>query len=156
MATSRVYSVPFAKQSLSTTSDLFTIVCGATIAGLIHEITLGVEAATSPEEVTVEIIRVTGAYTAGTGGAAITPVALTSTMSASVFTARGYDTTLGTAGTSTVAHADTWQLLNGYQYLPAPEDRLLCNISQWLVVRLLTAFAAAHNVSGAVKFEEVI
>lgn len=73
----------------------------------------------------VFITRGGTAMTAGSGGAAPTPQPVDSSAeSAAGFTARTLDTTIATFTSGVVVHRDAFNVRTGWQYIPAPEDRI--------------------------------
>ena len=158
MAIGRIYTISFSKISVSLVQDLWNVAATSSMAFELHSINLGAEGATSAEEVTISIVKMTATVTNGTGGASVTPAPISSSQGGSTITARRNDSTTraSTNGTTTNLFYDTWQLTNGYIYQWAPEDRLQFSLSQNMIIGLETAPGAAHNVSGSITVAELI
>ncbi len=108
----------------------------------------------------IRIIR--GHTTVGSGGAAITPRPLDPLDAAASLTARGYDSTIASAGTAVNLHSDTFNVRTGMVLVFTPECRpqLVPNqgaasANEYLVVRLVAAVADDMNMSGTMYVEEV-
>ena len=152
----RIYEISFQNVSISATQDLFNIAATSGMAFALHEIQLGQITQTSVENLQISLRRFTATVTNGSGGGAATPQKHTSGDAAATVTARINDTVVATTnGTATVIRPDTFSLLNGYFYLPAPEDRIIIAPSQNLIIRLDSAPAAARTMSGSAVIEEL-
>ena len=157
MASGRIYTIPFSKISISAAQDLWNVAATAGMAFELHSINLGAETATTAEEVSIQIKRLTATVTNGTAGAVVVPVPNPSSSTAATITCRCNDTGRGsTSGSTTVLFSDTWQLTNGYIYQWAPEDRPMFVLSQNLLIGLETAPAGAHVCSGIITVAELL
>lgn len=149
------FKVPMSAVSVSVAQDLWHIKAGATYGLLIHEVILSQKTLIAVEGKELKFIRHTVTVTQGSGGSTPTPANTMPGGSASGVTARMNDTTAASAGTLTTVHADVWQFLNGFFWLPAPEDRIFIAPSTGFIVNLPTAPSAAMVVSGTITYEEL-
>jgi hypothetical protein len=152
-----IFSAPINAVAVSAIQDLFSLKVGTTYPILIHEIRLGQKTLTATEGKEIEFHRLTATVTQGTGGTAPTPVLHSPGGAASTVTARINDVTTQctSSGTDTKIQSDVWQFLNGYFYLPAPEDRLFFAPSTAFSLKLPTAPSASMTVSGVIVWEEL-
>jgi hypothetical protein len=154
----RVYSVPIDNVSIGTAvQDIFSLLASASNGIEIHHIHLAAAGVTSPAEVRLRLKRGTATVTQGSGGSAPTP-AITDVgdTKAAQSTAHINDTTQATtSGAFTTLLADQWNVLLPFDYLPAPEDREVCTVSQALILDLPAVLAAAYTISGFIKFREL-
>jgi hypothetical protein len=153
--TGRVYSAEFNAVSVSAVQDLFLIQSTSGMAFRLLEIIVGQVTVTTVEELRVSFKRFSGAYTAGTGGTAFTPSKHNFGDSAATVTCFTNATTQTSGGTSAILRADTFNEVNGYQYLAIPDREIIIAPSQALVVSLDTAPAAARVMSGTLTLEEL-
>ena len=155
----RIYTHSMPDTSIAATAnlDVLTLPVGANIPVAIHEITLYQRTLTSWEEKPLQLIRYSGAYTLGSGGTGtLTPQKHNFNDTATAITTARYgDTTAVTSGTATIIRNDSFVLLNGYFYLPAPEDRIIISVSQALVVRLPVALSGTTSFTGSITYEEL-
>ncbi len=153
----RIYTASFQAVSIAAAQDLLSLLCGATVPIEIHSVTLSQKTLTSWEGKDITFRRLTGTITAGSGGAAATPVAHTPNDAASVTTGRRNDTTVASATTSTIIKPFNWLLLNEFYWSPAGfDDRIILAPGTEFVVRLDTAPSAAMTASGEVTFAELV
>ena len=153
--TGRVYSVEFNAVSVSAVQDLFLVQSTSGMAFKLLEIVLGQITLTTVEELRLTLKRFSGAYTAGTGGTAFTPVKHNFGDAAATATCFTNATTQTSGGTATILRADTFNEVNGYQYLAIPDREIIIAPSQALVVSLDTSPAAARIMSGTLTLEEL-
>lgn len=153
--TGRVYSVEFANVSVSAVQDLFLLQSTSGMAFRLLEVVLGQVTITTVEELRVSLKRFSGAYTAGTGGTATTPAKHNFGDAAAVTTCSANATTQTTGGASVILRADTFNEVNGYQYLAIPDREIIIAPSQALVFSLDTAPATARFMSATLTFEEI-
>jgi hypothetical protein len=150
----RRYSVGFDDVSVAAAQDLLLIQAGSANPICLHEITIGQRGLSAWEAKPLRFYRVTGAPTI-TGGTSLTPrpadggntVASTATVKANM-------TTVFSGGTATLIRPDEWHFLNGFFYLPAPEDRFELSVSSYFILQLPTAPSASTNVSLSAVWEE--
>lgn len=144
----RIFKIPIVRVSVSAVQDLISIQSTSGGSFYLNEVNLGQLTQTSVEILAVTIRRFSGGYSIGSGGSSVTPGKALFGDAAATATARINDTTQTTGGTNVILPSDDWNLINGFQYLPPPEDREKFNPSQACVISLDTAPAAARTVSG--------
>ncbi|HLH96427.1 MAG TPA: hypothetical protein VKW08_15030 [Xanthobacteraceae bacterium] len=153
----RVYRLPFNAQSLSTSKqDLWAITTTSASMGFLEEVRLD-PCATSISEFSLSLSLFTGSYTAGSGGAALTPAKTIPGDAAATVTCKTQNTTQTAvgSGTKTVLDAGQWNLANGWAWQPLdPDHRILVPISACLVVSL-DSTPSSQTVSGCAIFREV-
>lgn len=126
---SRVYSIQGGPTANTVKIDFFSASPADDKPCSLHAVYIGqtTEFGDAQEEILeVFITRGGTGITAGSGGAAPTPQPLGSSAdTASGFTARTLDTTIATFTSGVVVHRDAFNVRSGWQYLPAPEDRII-------------------------------
>ena len=150
----RIYSVPFVNVSVAAVQDLFSLQTTSGMAVELHEITIGQVTSTTVASARLSWKRFSGAYTIGSGGNSATPAKLNFGDAAAVATGRINDTTQTSAGTSVVFHGDVFNYVNGFLWLPAPEDRPIIAPSQAFVLSLDNVPSTA-TMSGTLTFAEL-
>lgn len=157
MANGRRYSVEFAAVAVTAVQDLITILAGTAPGSiLLHEARLAQQNGVTSQNLNVSIKRLPATVTPGSGGSTPTPQALVPGDAAATATAHVNDTSRSTTGgTAATLVADAFNTINGWMYLPAPEDRILVQRTQALVLSLDTAPSASMNISGSLVFEEL-
>lgn len=153
----RIYSVPMKAVSATLAQDLWNIIAGANMALAIHSITLGQKNLTAVEMWSLTLRRFPVTVTNGTGGTAPTPAKHNFNDAAATFTARMNDMTTraSTTGTAVDLPCDAMNVLNGFFFLPPPEDRIIIAPNQNLIVGLETPPSAAALLSGSIVVEEL-
>ncbi len=151
----RVYTMEFSAVAVSAVQDLLALYCGASKAIKVHEVVLGQTTATVIGNLGLTLKRLNATVTSGTGGAVGTIVPINPGDAAATVTGRTNDTTQATATTTNIIRGDVINVLNGYQYLPPPDDRPIVEPSGAFVVSLNTAPSAAETFSGSITFEEL-
>jgi hypothetical protein len=152
----RLYTVSFADVAITAAQDLFGILCTANMAIKIHCIELGQRTLATWEAKNVKLVRNPATATVGSGGAAATPRPFNPGDAAATATARVNDTTnQTTSGTQAILMAREWEFLNGFFWLPAPEQRPIIKPSEGVALRLDTAPSASMTASGYIMFEEL-
>lgn len=151
----RVYSFAFTGVAVSAVQDLISLQSTSGGNFELHELLISQITQTSVELLRLDLKRFSGGYTIGSVGSSATPRPHLFGDAAATCTGRVNDTTQTTGGTSVTLLSDVINLINGWQYLPAPEDRLIFNPSQAMVLSLGNAPAAARTMSGSIKFAEV-
>jgi hypothetical protein len=119
----RAYTAQSNNTSISAVVDLVSLQTTSGMVMEVDELDLGQVTATSVGNLRCTFKRFSGAYTIGSGGSAVTPRPHVFGDSAATVTGRSSDTTQTTGGTSVTLGADSINVINGYQKLPAPEDR---------------------------------
>lgn len=151
----RVYTMEFSAVAVTAVQDLLAVYCGASKAIKVHEVVLGQATATVIGNLGITLTRLNATVTSGSGGAAGTIVPINPGDAAATVTGRTNDTTQATATTTNVIRGDVVNVLNGYQYLPPPDDRPVVEPSGAFVVSLNTAPASSETFSGTITFEEL-
>jgi hypothetical protein len=153
----RVYTCEFNGVAVSAVQDLFMLQTTSGMAAELHEIVLGQVTATSVGNLKVSLKRFSGSYTPGSGGSAGTVSKTNFNDSAATCTVGLNETSQTAVNTGAVANVrnDVFNVINGWQYLPAPEDRIQIAPSQALVVSLDTAPGNAETMSGTIVFAEL-
>lgn len=156
MSAGRTYNVIFRNVGISATQDLCAAYAGASMAIEVVSVTLGQITQTSVEILQISIKRLTATVSAGSGGSAFTPSLDTDTDHSATFTARINDTSQATtSGSTAYAHADAWNLVNGYQWIFPEKARPSCGLSEALILSLDSAPLAMRTVSGSMKIREM-
>lgn len=150
-----IFKVPMSAVSISTVQDLWHIKAGATYPLLIHEVVLGQKTLVAVEGQDLKLVRHTVAVTQGSGGSTPTPQNVAPGGASSGCTIHMNDTTQASAGTLTTLHSDVWQFLNGFFWMPAPEDRIFIAPGTGFVVSLAAAPSATVVASGTITYEEL-
>lgn len=154
----RLYSAAFSAVAITAAQDLIGLLATSGMAFRVHSIELGQKTLTAWEakEITLRINPATA--TVGSGGSAPTPRGIDAggRAVAATVTARANDTTpQTTSGTQQVIVARDWEFLNGFFWMPAPEQRPLIKPSEGFAINLGTAPSASMTASGVVVFEEL-
>jgi hypothetical protein len=147
--------VSFSAVAISAAQDLFEIVAPATRKVVIREIRFGQYSDagdTAAEMLSMLIIR--GYTTTGSGGTAPTPAYLAHTGGASTSVIAVNNTGLAANGSPVTLLADSFNVMGGFRFYPAPEERIWLAPSARLVVRI-TAPADAITSNGTLVFEEL-
>ena len=150
----RVYTVGFDDVAVSAVQDLLSINTSSTVPIAIHEIALSQRGLTAWESKPLRFYRVTGSPTI-TGGTALTARPHNAGDSAAGGTYKSNHTTVFSGGTSVLVRPDEFNFLNGFFYLPAPEDRIILSPSSYFILQLPTAPSASSNMSLSCTFEEL-
>lgn len=154
----RTYTVVFGAVSVSAAQDLFEITPAddrpIQIAGLSLCQVGNSDVGDAAEEcLRFSIIR--GHTTSGSGGTAPTPVAVQTRDAAAGFTAEVNNTTIASAGTTTILHEDSFNVRAGYINWWPEDCRIEADQSNTtIVVRLNTAPADAITLSGTLYVVE--
>lgn len=152
----RLYTVSIDAVAVSATQDLFGLLATANMAIKIHCIELGQKTLTSWEAKELKLVRNPATATVGSGGNSATPRPLNPGDSAATFTARINDTTpQTTSGTQAILMSRVWEFLNGFFWMPAPEDRPIIKPSEGCALKLPTAPSGSMTVSGYMLVEEL-
>lgn len=154
----RMYVVSFEGVAVSAAQDFFELSPADDKPVLIHALYLS--QSSDVGDAAEELLRVTikrGHTTSGSGGSAFTPVPLQSSAGAAAGAAAEINnTTIASAGTAVVLHAETFNIRAGLAYIPTPECRPgASQANTTLVVRLEAAPADALTMSGLLVFEEL-
>lgn len=136
----RVYASPASAISTGTAAqDLYSALAATQVPFMMHEVVINFESVTTAAEVRIRHKREASTVTQGSGGTAVTPTILEprnlSTATAAQTVVHAGDTTVATTTGATANYRyETVQVLNGYQYLPPPEDRpVLAGLEAYVV-----------------------
>lgn len=153
----RTYTMTFSNVSVAAAQDLLCLYSGSGGAFEVHEFVIGQITATTVGNLRAHIGRLPATVTAGSGGGAGTINKMRSGDGAATVTGRINDTTPATTGgTEVIIRADVYNPINGYQFLPAPEDRPAANPSEAIRVSLDQAPGSAETMSGTIVFAEMV
>lgn len=155
MASGRVYTISFNNVSVSAVQDLISAQSTAGMAFEVHEVDIAQITSAVIGNLRLTMKRFSGAYTIGSSGNAATPQKMNFGDAAATVTGRINDTTQTTSGTAALLKATTFNVINGYNWLPAPEDRPIIALSQAFVLSLDTAPASAETMSGTITIKEI-
>lgn len=150
----RMYTVSVSAVAVTAAQDLFELASADDHPLILHGIFIGQSSDTDSEQIRVSINRTTGSPTSGSGGSAPTPRPTDPSGSAAGFASEINNTTPISGGTQVVLHEDSFNVLNGWVYLPTPEMRLKCAGNQWLTVNI-TAPVDSLTVNATAYVEEV-
>jgi hypothetical protein len=152
----RAYTAQSNNVSVSVVQDLVSIQTTSGMVMEVDEINMGQVTASTVGNLRTTFKRFSGAYSIGSGGSSVTPRPHVFGDSAAVCTGRANDTTQTSGGTSVTLDADVLNVVNGYNKLPAPEDRWSFTLSQAFVWSLDSAPASAETMSVKVTFRETV
>lgn len=152
----RLYTATFTDVAITAAQDLFGILTTANTAIKIHCIELGQRTLTSWEAKSVKLVRNPATATVGSGGTAVTPRLINPGDAAGTATVRANDTAgQTTSGTQETIFSRDWEFLNGFFWLPAPEQRPIFKPSSGLALQLVVAPSASMTASGYIEYEEL-
>lgn len=154
----RMYSVGFQNQTIAALQDLLRIAPAANKPVVLHALFISqVSQIQDAEEEMWRLQIIRGFTTAGTGGAAVTPQPLAPIDTASGATCRRNDTTVATAGTPVIMHAEAFNVRAGYAMVWTPETRIKVSATQTsLHVKLMAnPVASTTGVDLTAYFEEL-
>ena len=150
----RLYSVSFSAVSLAATQDLFSLTSTAGMAFRLRRIELGQTNVSSWTAFQLQLKRLSGTLTVGSGGTAPTPQKFNFGDAAATVTARANDTTIYTATTSSILFSRGWELLNGFFWAPTTSmEEVIIAPSQALALTLVGT--PTMTASGYIEFEEL-
>jgi hypothetical protein len=145
-----MYAAVFEEVAVSAAQDLFEIVAPSDAVVIVHGFVIGQSSDTDSEQLNILVHR---GSTSGSGGTSVTPSPLEVGDAAFGGTVEANNTSQGTEGT--FIHSDTFNVLNGYVWVPTPECRPVLSPAGRLIIELQTAPADALTMSGTAYFEEV-
>jgi hypothetical protein len=149
------FGIAFAAVAATTTQDFFEYVCAASRPITILGWTIGqsTEAGDAADE-QLRIELITGHSTSGSGGTTPTPFALDGSATAALGTTEMNNTTIASAGSPVVRHADAFNVRGGHLWIPPPELRVVVAASARVVLRLNSTPADSITFSGTLWFDE--
>lgn len=150
----RVYAASFNISAFGTAAgDVIHISAAAEIPLSIHQIVIGQQDSETNEMLGVLLARQT---TAGSGGTVEAGEPLLPNDAADSATVRVGDTT-DAVGTSTEMFRDAFSVLSGWQYLPAPEDRIIVSgTTVPLVLKITDTPTVDMDINGVIIYEELV
>ena len=153
----RMYSIPFEAVAVSAAQDLWEVLAASGKNFTLHEIVVGQSSDagdTAAEMLGISIKRWIGG-TSGSGGGTVTPAKHDTNDAAAGATAEINNTTQAVAGggSLTTVRSECFNIQGGYQYLPAPEQRITFLAAERCVVSV-TLPADALTMSGTMVIEE--
>jgi hypothetical protein len=156
----RIYAIPFDATAVTVAVDLWEIVPADDKPVRLHSFYIGqttelLDAA--DEKIEIEITRGGTGITTGSGGSTPTPQPVTSSAeTAAGFTAETLNTTQATFTSGVSMFRDVWNVLQGYQYRPTPEERIgVAQTNGGLTIRLGAAPADSITIAGTLFVEEL-
>lgn len=152
----RTYTAENDGLSVTAVMDLLSLQSTSGMVFEVDELDVGQITATTIGNLKCSFWRYSAAYSIGSGGSSVTPHRHVFGDSASTVTARSGDTTQTTGGTSVKLGADVINVINGYQKLPAPEDRWSFTLSQAFVWSLDTAPGSTQTFNLQGTFRETV
>lgn len=152
----RFYTVAIADVAVSAAQDLINITSTANMAWRLWRIELGQRTLTSWEAKPIKVIRFPATVTAGSGGTVATPRPMNAGDAAATVTSRINDTTgMTTNATAVTLLTREWEFLNGFIWVPMPDERPVFGPSTGCAINLPTAPSGSMNVSGFAMIEEL-
>jgi len=150
-----LFVATFSAIAVSAAQDFFELVVAKGRRVYIQELLLGQYSEFGDAQAELlSVLFVRGYTTAGSGGAAVTPVPLIGASGErAISTVARNNTTVAQDGTANVLRADAMNVAAGYRYYPAPEDRIWLEPEQRLVIRG-TAPADGVTMNGTLVFRE--
>lgn len=152
----RTYTSQSNNVAVTAAQDLISLQTTSGMVAEIDELVLGQVTATSVGNLRTTFKRFSGGYSIGSGGSSVTPASHLFGNAAATCTTRANDTTQTSGGTAVTLDSDAINVINGYQKLPAPEDRWSFTISQAFVWSLDTAPGSSETMSAKVTFRELV
>lgn len=157
-----VFVATFNAIAITAAQDAFELVAAANSRVVIREIFLGQYSDFGDAQAELlSVLLIRGHGTAGSGGAAATPINLSpySGAPAAVTSVAVNNTTVAVtgAGSPKTMRADVWNLQGargGWLYRPKAKDRIIIEKLQRFVVRI-TAPADSITANGTILFEEI-
>lgn len=152
----RLYTISIADVAVSAAQDLINITATANMAFKLWRIELGQKTLTNWEARGILVRRFPATVSAGSGGSAATPRPMSAGDPAATVTARINDTTpMTTSGTAVNLFARDWEFLNGFIWVPMPDERPVFGPSTGMSINLPTGPSASMTVSGFAVIEEL-
>lgn len=154
-----IFTATFSAIAVSAAQDVFELTAHSTSRIEVCEIVLGQYSDAgdaAAEMLSVQLIR--GHTTPGSGGAGVTPSNFEPWSRAAVTVVARNNTTVASAGTGAILHAESFNVQGGWLYRPLKNEqdneRPKVEQGQIIVVRI-TAPADAVTMNGTIKFREL-
>lgn len=153
----RPYTVAFENVAVTAAVDFFEVAAASNkpveLFGLFLAVTSEVTTNVGEDEfLRLEVIR--GHTTSGSGGTATTARPMKQTDAAAGFTAETNNTTIASAGTGVILHADAFNVRTGFQFWWPDGAEPDTSGTALLVVRLMAAPADSVTVNGTAYVRE--
>lgn len=152
----RLYTISVADVAVTAAQDIINITATANMAFKLWRVELGQKTLTTWEAKGITINRFPATVTAGSGGTAGNVRPMNAGDTAATVTTRINDTTsMTSSGTATVVLARDWEFLNGFIWVPMPDERPVFAPSTGCNIKLVTAPSGSMTVSGFAVIEEL-
>jgi hypothetical protein len=152
-----VYTGVFTRISVGTAvQDLFELNIPSTALGVILSLTVTPTADEVNEQISIDLMHFSGAFTSGSGGSTVTAKATNGKFATASATLERNNTTQATGGTSIAVHSDGFALQGGWIYMPVPEERIWFGPSTAAVLRIGATLGQATAMSASIKWGEVL
>lgn len=153
----RAYTAPAAAYNgVAVTTDTAALNTSSSIVIEIDEMDINQSTASTVANVNMTVLRYTTAsYSISSGGSAGTVAQHLVGDHTTGVTATYNNTVIASAGTSSTLYADAINIINGWQKLPAPEDRWSVSVSAALVWRL-SSQQVTNQYSNSIAFRETV
>lgn len=152
----RIYTAVFSGVSVSAVQDLFELTAAATNVVRIHEVHITNDESEVSQQLPVTLKYIPATATSGSGGASVTPRKTERGDAAATTTVERNNTSRATSsGTIEEIRRSAENVLNGWHWIFAPEQRPTIAPSGMMVVGLETAPTGAMPLSGEIVFEEI-
>lgn len=149
----RVYAAPFNISAFGTAAGDILSISAATEKPLsVHSIIIGQQDSETSEMMGVLLSRQSSA---GSGGVVEAGEPLIASDAADAATIRVADTA-DASGSTTEMVRDAFNTLNGWQYLPAPEDRVVVAGTAILTLKITNTPVVDMNINGVIIYEELV
>ena len=152
----RIYSTYFDNVTVTAIQDAFSLKASASNGIELHYVELNAGGGiVTPAEIRVRLKRLPITVTQGSGGSVPT-IGITDsgdTKAAQTIVHANDTTQATTSGTAIILAAWQWNVLIPFQYLPPPEDREVCSVSEAIVLDFPAA-PASTVISGWIKWHE--
>jgi hypothetical protein len=152
----RMYTASFSAVAITAIQDMFEIVAPATGIVIIHRarITQTSDVGDAAEEMLL-VQHTVGYTTSGSGGSSPTVDKHDNGDAAFAGTVEANNTTQALNGTGRSIVEEAFNIRNGYDYCPTPEERIILGPSARYVLELPAAPADSLTMSGSITFEEI-
>lgn len=150
------YGLSLPQTSVSVAVDLLELLLPTAKSGRMARVEL-YSKKTASEKLRLDLLRVTGAPTSGSGGSTATPRGTSTLFSDPSLTAEIFNTTQLSGGTAvSLWNSKIWDLSVPFIWVPGDElDKYSAEGATRFVLRLLDAPAAATNMMGVVDIDVI-
>ena len=148
-----IYTATFEEVAVTAVQDLFQITAPSDATVMIHSFYCSQSSDAGDSESEQLNILIHRGSTDGSGGTTITARPMQVGFPAAGSTIEVNNTTQSTEGN--IIHAESWNVMAGYQYRPTPEEKVYISPSGRLIFELQTAPADSLTMSGTLVFEEI-